>query len=316
MKIFFTGKNYSQGLKDVDPSSLAAAAESLGHQLVQSLEENPDLLICVDFQNSSAPLIKRANSLGIWTVLVINEPQVVIPEHSQERVLKNFDNVIRVGRPSGSDSFPWPQTWLSISENRKRMKRAVLVNADKWSYVEGQHYWLRAAASSELDIVDVFGVGWDRTVRVRLAHRIYELWRTLRSRVRPSFRGMSKILATPRAYMGSVSDKNEAMSRYKVALIIENSSEFLTEKLFDAWFAGCIPVYVGPLVESFGIPNNLVVQIREPSLLGVEKGIETALSRDADEFLAELRKFLNSNAARKWKSQEALERIIYAALQK
>jgi len=46
---------------------------------------------------------------------------------------------------------------------------------------------------------------------------------------------------------GPVPDKREFCNRYKFCLAFENSSApgYLTEKLFDAWAAGCVPVYWG-----------------------------------------------------------------------
>jgi hypothetical protein len=313
VKILFNGKNHSQALKDLDPSSLSGAAQNLGFEMVNSLKEAPDVVICVDYDKSAIPTIRDAKTLGIRTVLIINEPDVVIPEHSQARILSEFDMVVKVARPQTSKLLKWPQTWLPLSENRERLDRVVLVNADKWSYVQGQHYWLRAAVSSQLDRIDVFGFGWDRPLFVRLAHRAFELWRTLSSRARPQFQGLTRILARPKNYKGSIRDKNSAMKNYKVALVVENSSEFLTEKLFDAWFAGCIPVYVGPSVEAFGIPSNLVFQVQQPSVQEVIISIDAALAADWESYFHNLKDFLSSDAAAEWKAESALAAIVYHA---
>ena len=313
MKILFTGKNHSQGLKDLDPSSLSGAALFLGHVLANSGDEDPDLVVCVDFHKSALPAVRQAKSKKIPTVLVVNEPEVVIPEHSQIRILNEFDKVLKVGRPDSPEALKWPQTWLPIASNKKRQDRVVLVNADKWSFVRGQHYWLRAATSSQFENVDVFGFGWERTAWVRLAHRIFELLRTIASRTWPNFRGVTKILARPMTYMGSVSDKNSAMANYKVALVVENSSEFLTEKLFDAWFAGCIPVYVGPPVEAFGIPRSLVIQVTEPTVREVKNCIDLALATDREVFLANLKAYLSSGVEAEWRAESALKAILESA---
>jgi hypothetical protein len=310
VKILFNGKNHSQALKDLDPSSLSGVARTLGFESVNSLSEAPDLVICVDYEKTVLPTIREAKTQGIRTVLIINEPEVVIPEHTQLRILNEFDKVLRVGRPHTSNLLKWPQTWLPLSANEERLDRVVLVNADKWSYVRGQHYWLRAAVSSQLENVDVFGFGWDRSFFVRFAHRAFELWRTAASRARPQFQGITKILAKPKSYKGSIPDKNSAMKNYKVALVVENSSEFLTEKLFDAWFAGCIPVYVGPPVGTFGIPENLVFQVKRPSVSEVSISIDAALAADWETYQHNLKDFLASEAAQEWKAESALAVII------
>ena len=313
MRILFTGKNHSQALKDLDPSSLAGAALSRGFESVLSIADNPHVVICVDFQKSDLPVIRQARSRGIKTVLVINEPEVVIPQHAKLRIRNEFDKVIEVGRPWTTPILNWPQTWLPVSYRSERLDRVVLVNADKWSFVSGQHYWLRAAAASKIKTVDVFGFGWERSLAFRLAHRIFELWRTIASRTLPNLKGLSKVLATPSSYKGSASNKNNAMSNYKVALVVENSSELLTEKLFDAWFAGCIPVYLGPPVGAFGIPEHLVVPVKEPTLRSVRVALDAALSVNREVFIQDLDEFLTSNDAAKWKADVALKAILRSA---
>lgn len=313
MRILFTGKNHSQGLKDLDPSSIAGAAHSLGFESVSSIADSPDVVICVDFHKSALSVVRQARATGIKTVLVVNEPEVVIPQHAKLRIRQEFDKVIEVGRPWTNPSLAWPQTWLPIASNLERLDQVVLVNADKWSFVKGQHYWLRAAAASKIETVDVFGFGWERSLAVRLAHRIFELCRTFASKTVPNFQGIKHLLATPSSYKGSASNKNTAMIKYKVALVVENSSEFLTEKLFDAWFAGCIPVYLGPPLEAFGIPDHLVVRIKEPTLRGVRGALDAALSMDRETFIHDLNEFLTSDDAAKWKADFALKSILLAA---
>jgi hypothetical protein len=76
--------------------------------------------------------------------------------------------------------------------------------------------------------------------------------------------------------------------------VIENSKEFLSEKLFDAFFAKCIPVYVGPKVENFDIPKNLVIQC-DPNIVSISEGIRKAEDMDYDSWLEELNNWLNSD---------------------
>jgi hypothetical protein len=42
--------------------------------------------------------------------------------------------------------------------------------------------------------------------------------------------------------------------------VIENSPDYVSEKLFDVLVHGVVPLYVGPPLEEFGIPSSLVVQ--------------------------------------------------------
>lgn len=312
MRIFFSGKNAAQGLKESDPTSLISLAEKHEVTISETLTSQDDLLVCVDFETAILKLVRRAKRLGVRTCLIINEPSVVIPQHAQSRILKKFDKVIFVGRPYREPMLKWPQTWTPLRITGSRIDRAVIVNADKWSFVRGQHYWLRAAISNQDSRVDIYGPGWSRSGLERALHRVFEFVRTLFSLTRPSFQGLKYVLANPKNYLGMAEDKVETMSRYKVAVVIENSSELMTEKLFDAWFAGCVPVFVGPLVKQIGIPQDLVVETA-PDVNSLRTAIQVALEVDIHDFHVRLADFLRSKEALEWKAELAIAEVLAEA---
>lgn len=313
MRILFVGKNSTQGLKDSDSSSLESTARELGHQVVASLEDQPNILICVDFKMTDIKIIHRAKRMQIPTTLIINEPEVVIPQQSRRSIRRKFDTVLEIGRPDSIPQLKWAQTWRSIDREQARSKSVVMINADKWSFVEGSLYWLRAAVASEIPNLDVFGHGWDRKLHVRFSHRVFELLRTLVARRMPSLKGIRYVLSRPLASKGAVQDKVQEMSKYSVALVIENSQELLTEKLFDAWFAGCVPVYVGPSVKKFGLPSELVVEC-EPNQDHLKAAIDAALKIDRNQFLESLERFLASSSGSQWQAKNAIKRALEAAI--
>jgi hypothetical protein len=48
----------------------------------------------------------------------------------------------------------------------------------------------------------------------------------------------------------------DTLSRYKYAIVIENSADFVSEKLFDCVSAGCLVLYVGPNLDEFNIRDH------------------------------------------------------------
>ncbi|ABM72599.1 Hypothetical protein P9515_13921 [Prochlorococcus marinus str. MIT 9515] len=84
--------------------------------------------------------------------------------------------------------------------------------------------------------IDLYGYGWD----LRQFRGIY--------------RPLNKIplakkflYKTPQFYKGTVEKKLKTFINYKFSLCFENCSHngYITEKIFDSMFAGCIPVYLG-----------------------------------------------------------------------
>jgi len=67
------------------------------------------------------------------------------------------------------------------------------------------------------------------------------------------------------SYKGEIKDKLEVISKYKYCLAFENAVApgYITEKIFDCFLAGCVPVYYGaPNIEKY-IPSNTFIDYRE-----------------------------------------------------
>ena len=93
-------------------------------------------------------------------------------------------------------------------------------------------------------------------------------------------------------YLGEVLDKRSVLSMYKYCLVIENSSDYLSEKLFDALLSGCIPIYVGPDLANFEIPGNLFLQA-EPNLNDIKFKINEAKKINYNQWVENLNIWLS-----------------------
>ena len=65
-----------------------------------------------------------------------------------------------------------------------------------------------------------------------------------------------------KSWKGSVKNKNETLQKYKFAIVYENTDKFddyLTEKIFDCFMAGCVPIYWGPDNICDYIPQNCFI---------------------------------------------------------
>jgi len=91
---------------------------------------------------------------------------------------------------------------------------------------------------------DLYGRGWTEYV--------FQGCRPVRALNRLRF--LKKLLARPfPSYRGEVGQKRPVLERYKYCICYENARDFtgyISEKIFDAFFAGCVPVY-------WGAPNVL-----------------------------------------------------------
>ena len=314
MRVLIRGANGHTPLKVSDGTNFAQTLLNLGHVIVDDIDEGPEILICVDYERKAKRDIKVANERGIPTVLVINEPSVVQPDHSRESVRGMFDRVIEVGRP-GSPSPFFPQTWQEMIFTEHRKLACVLVNADKWSFDPGGLYGLRLEAASRIGLIDTFGQGWGRPNWIRFAHRFADLAIRVRALQGINLSKARYMLSRPLNYGGAIEDKISTMSRYKVALVIENSFELVTEKFFDALFAGCVPVYVGRGLAEYGLPSSLAVSC-EPDLDSILNGIEEAMRTDLRSHHKAISQFLSlESTIESWRADKAIRRTVDACLE-
>ena len=288
------------------------AGERLGFVPVRH-HESPNEVFLHNLRISDALRVIITPGLrGLPRSAIITEPKVVLPHLAWKLWERIFNTIFWLGRisPTG-ESFANPYEFpvhLEIPGVEGRVNNVVLVNANKISMSKGELYSLRRQAILAHPDIHVYGSGWNDSALQRVLRVGKE---SIIALAHPAgwTLGTRALWLTPANYRGVIRDKISVTSRYKVSLVIENSQEGVTEKLFDAWVAGCIPVYVGPNLSSFDIPKTLVVQA-DASTDSIHDAISLALQMDHGAFLEELGAWIgDSPAARFWAWEPAMRRI-------
>lgn len=280
---------------------------------------NPDsakYFVCVDHSPYD---LHRARKVGISkerSVLIRNEPTVVSPGNRDSVVEKEYSLIIDMGRPRSisKNTMPWPQQWplaaSALFDGDQRQNRIVLINANKISFLPGELYSLRRAALLKFDSIDLFGQGWNMSLSEKVKHYLSNLWIALKSSQRPRLSGGKYFFRKINNWKGAPLDKREVGKLYKYALVIENSKEFITEKLFDALFSGCMPIYVGPNLEEFNIPNNLYVKA-DANLNSISQQIMSLHKIDYNNWRKECTNWISrQDVTSTWKS-ENVNKLIF-----
>lgn len=102
---------------------------------------------------------------------------------------------------------------------------------------------------------DLYGIGWDRYYfkdPLSKLNRLKFLTRLLKPRY-PSYRG-------------AVESKRPILQKYKFAICYENARDipgYITEKIFDCFFAGCVPIYWGAPNVTNHIPADTFIDRRK-----------------------------------------------------
>lgn len=110
------------------------------------------------------------------------------------------------------------------------------------------------------DEFDLYGFHWPK--------RLYPLFQSRFKKFIPKFlkKGLSYLFPKNKVYRGTISKKKEVLSNYKFSICYENIegiNGYITEKIFDSFCAGCVPVYWGAKNINELIPKNCFIDKRE-----------------------------------------------------
>ena len=109
------------------------------------------------------------------------------------------------------------------------------------------------------ELFDLFGTGWGAPAPSSLPMRLARQLPGLRSLLAPKLN----------VYRGTIDHKLETLAGYRFCFCYENFSSpsgWITEKIFDAMFAGCVPVYWGPDNISHHIPSACFIDASKLSV--------------------------------------------------
>ena len=234
---------------------------------VMPLEEM-DALVFIDMPRKGDRYFRRALDAGVPLYLMVLESPLVLKENNDPANHRHFARVFTYNDAIVDGSFyiklnyafDFPAVVESVPSGEKKL--CVTIAGNKMSRHPQELYSERIRAIRWFERhhpadFDLFGFGWDNS----------------------SFRGMklsrwlnpvkiAKKLLAPRypSYRGPVERKRPILARYRFALCYENIrdiSGYITEKIFDAFFAGCVPVYRGADNVTDHIPPDCFIDLRQ-----------------------------------------------------
>jgi len=116
------------------------------------------------------------------------------------------------------------------------------------------------------------------------------------------------------SYRGKLTSKKETLERYQFAICYENARDipgYITEKIFDCFFAGCVPIYWGENNITKHIPKECFIDKRE---FNTYEYLYQYIKNMSDEiflnYLENIEKYLNSDNSHLFSSKYFAEQII------
>jgi hypothetical protein len=108
----------------------------------------------------------------------------------------------------------------------------------------------------------------------------------------------------------------ELLGKTKYSLVIENSANYVSEKLFEAAVTGNVSIYVGPPLELFGIPK-IAIQV-QPNVESICKAIRTIRENDLEvhKVRENLEVFLSSKQYLEMQNDRVLANLAASVIEK
>jgi alpha(1,3/1,4) fucosyltransferase len=220
--------------------------------------EDCEVVICDEMPR---PLLRVG--LKAKKILLLFETEVIRPDNWDLSLHRNFDIIFtwddRFAAQGKYRKFCFPNLVPDDFESyalRPRQKLCTMIAGNKRSRHPLELYSERAHAiewfeRNHPEDFDLYGIGWDR--------------RTFSGLLRPFNRipplGLALATARP-SYGGPVVSKLQTFSEYRFAICYENVKDtpgYITEKIFDCLFAGCVPIYLGAQNIADYIPSECYI---------------------------------------------------------
>jgi len=253
--------------------------------------------------------------------LIIFECPVIKPENWVKKNHRYFSKIFTWNDAWVDNKkyfhFHWPQNKNGMRKkfiSFKKKRFLTLINAHKTNYLPDELYSLRIAAIRYFEKThpqdfDLYGVGWGRPLSLKFAYsslkRGFNFFNFLKDYCQ-SLKGFP-------SYKGQVDDKYATLSQYKFALCFENMKNidgYITEKIFDCFKAGCVPVYFGAKNITHYIPKQTFIDFRNfRNFDDLYNFLKIIREGEYNDYLKNIRNFLNSKSMNQWYYQSFCRNI-------
>lgn len=253
--------------------------------------------------------------------LIRNESKIIAPHEWEENYLSNFKKIFTYSDDTlSSDKF----IRLKLPKNPFKVIKTGLEHKDKFCcavysnkhsnlpnelYTERNEF-IRWFEKNHPELFDLYGYNWELG-----EHKEYPFLPKILKK-----RKFFKKIFNPQfpSFKGQVEDKYGLLEQYKFSLAYENVKDvsgYISEKIFDCFNAGTIPIYLGANNILDYIPQNCFIDKRDFSSL--EELFYFMKNMPDDEYLQYQKNiidYINSEKAEKFSPQQYAETIFESIL--
>lgn len=255
-------------------------------------KEKPQICIFLDIPINKVSTY--VDTTSTTPVVLLREADIVLKRNYCKERHKEFKYILtwKSDLLDGIKYFHFPSTKVQIIEklNKKygeKIKPFVLINSNLHSNERGELYTKRAEIAKWFQDnhpteFDLWGPNWDK--------RIIKLPANLKIKIpcnnlKDVYRGLAK-------------DKYQTLRDYKFCICFENTNkikDYISEKIFDCFLAGCVPVYYGDPGIADKIPTDCFIDYRDfSSIEDLYDQLNYMLESHYNQYLINIKKYLYS----------------------
>lgn len=283
------------------------------HHLTLVDANNPrsaDIAICFNHTDQNLKKIENSGIDKKNRFLIMYECAQILPDMHKNATLEQYGHIYT---PSPHWATRFSTTKIKYPfhirfepesvKNSKRQIKIGIVQRNLLSCIKGENYTLRRRIiKARRDVITVAGEGWRENIVIQYLRYI----KLLKFYVRKV--PLNELVIFPKYLISDknifpVVDKQKFLEDTEFAIIIENHSDYVSEKIFDCFRAGAVPIYFGPDLDVFDIPNNTIIPVT--SFEGLIEVIDNISKFNPTIYQQNALNFLNS-AGQLWDEERVL----------
>ena len=275
--------------------------------------ESSDIVLCFDYPKSGEINHKNA-FLFLFESEVIKPWSWELSNHWPFKKIFTWDDGLvdneRYFKFNYSHKFPYKDRFLKTACNFSERKLCALISGNKCIDHPLELYSKRVDAirwfeKNYPDNFDLYGVGWNKYCGPsRILRKVSQLAPPLNALIAEKYP----------SYKGVVESKYATLKKYRFAICFENAqklSGYITEKIFDCFFAGCIPVYWGAENISDHIPKQCFIDMRDfDSYQELYQYLVSLSSIEFSEYQNNIKEFLYGDKSKPFRAEVFVNDIV------
>lgn len=228
-----------------------------------------------------------------------------------------------IGERIAIETFCWPQSFDKVHEqywSQNDRDFLMMMNSNKLPAVYWQELYTERMRAIEYfsrsNEIDLFGREWDQP-SIQLGHShipyTFRKWKRSYHALWQTLFPDPLLVAARKVYRGAADSKSEVLSKYNFALCFENMiiKGWVTEKIFDCFFSGTVPIYLGSPDIAERIPADCYIDMRDFSHYNeLHSHLKSLTVDDIQQYRENAKNFLASSAFQPYSKQAFVDTVV------